>query len=857
MSDADVDQGLRWFGVVTVAVRVLALARVVTLARIAGPHAFGVFASVFAFAATASLVAELGLRPYLIHRGEHANAEAKVVARMAVVSASAVALVLAATAPLISRLYGERDAGAVAVALAAWVWLGGFAVVPSALLRSTKKFREAALVLLIAEVGGTAVALAAAISGQRVWALVAAVTANQVLATAAALAWARRIPRGDAPIEQRQTIRRKAFRYGMTVTLGSAVWAVALQGDNVTVGKVAGATALGFYAFAYNYGIAPATLLGSTISDVSLVAFSHAATDTARKEQFLRFVRIASAVSSPIVAIGCAFAHAGVAVVLGHFWTPAVGALRVMLVVGWFRALLPTESLLRSTGRVGVELRVGLFAAPVTILAAAIGAHHTVATTAALVGLVLSIAGVVAVGIALRGVRMPVRNVVGATAPSTGLAIAVALGGLALAKALGLPDAVKVAVAAPLALFAYGVVMARLRPDDWAELVAVLRPGTHAENTDTDGDRRTLVVLAHFGWDVAFMQFHKALCAELARRGYSVIWVDERVRLKDGISAWLRAFPSGITSRELGMVRLRPWTIPGERFGERVPLSQAAIARAVKRHLRATSQQCDILLAYTPMENATARRLHPQQLVYWTGDEVIMKHEAWLVAHADLILAISDAAMAQKSAVAPGRVHRVSTGVDVARFADVVEVPDELTALPRPLLGYVGALSDQRIDVELIRAAARANPNGTVVLVGAEHGQFLDDALLPDNVTRLGARPYDRVPAFVAAFDVGLVPYKDNAFNRGSDPLKVHEYLATGLPVVATDLPAVRVYDGLVSMTSSPEDFGVEAMRLVASRHDAAAVNARKRAASAQGIDRIAERIMGIFDGVIKADSAP
>jgi teichuronic acid biosynthesis glycosyltransferase TuaH len=60
------------------------------------------------------------------------------------------------------------------------------------------------------------------------------------------------------------------------------------------------------------------------------------------------------------------------------------------------------------------------------------------------------------------------------------------------------------------------------------------------------------------------------------------------------------------------------------------------------------------------------------------------------------------------------------------------------------------------------------------------------------NVHYVGAVPFEELPQWFARIDVGLTPYADTAFNRASFPLKTLEYLAAGLPVVSTDLPASR-----------------------------------------------------------------
>jgi teichuronic acid biosynthesis glycosyltransferase TuaH len=98
-----------------------------------------------------------------------------------------------------------------------------------------------------------------------------------------------------------------------------------------------------------------------------------------------------------------------------------------------------------------------------------------------------------------------------------------------------------------------------------------------------------------------------------------------------------------------------------------------------------------------------------------------------------------------------------------------------------------------------------------------------------DNVLWVGPKPFDCLAPYLSAIDVGLVPYTPSPFNRGSFPLKTLEYLAAGLPVVSTDLPATRWLDTqLVAIESSPAEFAAAALRRAASRRDSGEIRRRQ-----------------------------
>lgn len=123
-------------------------------------------------------------------------------------------------------------------------------------------------------------------------------------------------------------------------------------------------------------------------------------------------------------------------------------------------------------------------------------------------------------------------------------------------------------------------------------------------------------------------------------------------------------------------------------------------------------------------------------------------------------------------------------GVDTERFAPgPLAPPAEYAGIPSPRAVYVGAI-EAWFDVELVRAAARALPRIAFVLVGPP-GTDLAALRGLDNVHLLGARPYEEVPRYLVNADVGIIPFRSNALTRFVNPIKLYEYLACGLPVVA------------------------------------------------------------------------
>ncbi|MGN6511273.1 MAG: glycosyltransferase [Chitinophaga sp.] len=137
----------------------------------------------------------------------------------------------------------------------------------------------------------------------------------------------------------------------------------------------------------------------------------------------------------------------------------------------------------------------------------------------------------------------------------------------------------------------------------------------------------------------------------------------------------------------------------------------------------------------------------------------------------------------------------IGQGCDFGQESAPAALPGDLQNIPRPLIGYVGALISSRLDVSLIENIAQAKPSYSFVLVGPEDETFKNSRLhqLP-NVHFLGSKPSDLLGDYISRFDVCLNPQAVNEMTIGNYPRKIDEYLFFGKPVVATDTEAMRMF---------------------------------------------------------------
>jgi glycosyltransferase involved in cell wall biosynthesis len=156
------------------------------------------------------------------------------------------------------------------------------------------------------------------------------------------------------------------------------------------------------------------------------------------------------------------------------------------------------------------------------------------------------------------------------------------------------------------------------------------------------------------------------------------------------------------------------------------------------------------------------------------------------------------------------RSYLLEQAVDFEHWAKVgsnsLEVAAEVARLPRPRIGYFGAIEPWLVDQELIKRAARERPQWHWVFIGnRSRGLEIED--LP-NVHFLPAVAYDALPRYAAGFDVCVLPWEtEQAFTSYGSAIKVREYLATGKPVVIAPLPEYEPMSDVLRIARSRDDF--------------------------------------------------
>jgi glycosyltransferase involved in cell wall biosynthesis len=177
--------------------------------------------------------------------------------------------------------------------------------------------------------------------------------------------------------------------------------------------------------------------------------------------------------------------------------------------------------------------------------------------------------------------------------------------------------------------------------------------------------------------------------------------------------------------------------------------------------------------------------------------------EQRLVGRVDRAVAVSET-LRRRLAEMGRSSHLLTHGVDLDFWRSPGPADDSWDALPKPLVVFWGVI-DRRMDTAFVRAWSAAR-TGTLLLVGPQNDP--DPAIFPlPGVAAVAPLPLERLPGLARAAAALVMPYADLPVTRAMQPLKLKEYLATGLPVVARDLPANREWADCLDLVHSPEAF--------------------------------------------------
>lgn len=317
-----------------------------------------------------------------------------------------------------------------------------------------------------------------------------------------------------------------------------------------------------------------------------------------------------------------------------------------------------------------------------------------------------------------------------------------------------------------------------------------------------------IVLLSHTGRSSVFRVGSHHLAREFARLGHDVVQISNPISLAHVVMVK----DPEVRRRARMAVPIRLHSIDGARYAVpwsvfpltpdplRRPLTLGSGALLMRTLRKAGFGSADLVLVDQPLLDYLIPAFGSRQVIYRptdiNTDPLTIAAEQRVMSRAQGVIATSAVVAEQLAARYPALpYHVVENGAEIGHFAGHPTPWQQ-----RRGAVYVGAL-DRRFDFAAVAELAAAVPNEPIDLYSPT--LVAPDALRA-NVRLLGPVDYADLPRTLARYRVGLLPLNDDPTNSGRSPMKLYEYLASGLNVVTRSTKPIATR-GLLDVHAYPD----------------------------------------------------
>jgi glycosyltransferase involved in cell wall biosynthesis len=378
-----------------------------------------------------------------------------------------------------------------------------------------------------------------------------------------------------------------------------------------------------------------------------------------------------------------------------------------------------------------------------------------------------------------------------------------------------------------------------------------------------------IVCIAEADFDSTVWPICRHLMSRLARGGNRILYVESlglrvpslfHAADRRKIGRRLRRLLSGLREPEPNLWVIAPHALPGHHKTFIRKLNQRLLKTQIRSAMQKLQMQSPILWIYLPTGEPLVGHLGEKLTVYHCMDEYLANPgvhakelktmEDRLVSEADAVI-VTAPRLGEKFKPLARRLLWSPCGVDVDAYQGKVDEPEplELKSIPHPRIGFAGNLTGYKVDYTLLDSLIRSRPQWSFVFMGTlgagDPSNQIPAFLSYANVHWLGEKPYQAIPAYLKQWDVGIIPYRRSATTDAVFPVKLFEYLAAGLPVVATPLPSLDQYREFCFLASDTVSFQ-SALDLAIQNHGQGALQ-RKAYARQNSWESRVEQISGFL----------
>jgi glycosyltransferase involved in cell wall biosynthesis len=281
----------------------------------------------------------------------------------------------------------------------------------------------------------------------------------------------------------------------------------------------------------------------------------------------------------------------------------------------------------------------------------------------------------------------------------------------------------------------------------------------------------------------------------------------------------VKSVSTGLKMSDAGFWVFSPFTLPVHHISWARPANEIILRWQVHRAVHKLRMSKPIIWVACPAACDTAIKMKNAFLVYQRTDryeeypnvdpDIIKKYDQKLKTTADLTLFVSSSLYEQEHSQCRNALF-LDHGVDYDLFATAEQnpyKPEDIAHIPKPIIGFFGAIDDHSSDIPFIEKLVDLLPEMSFVFVGKASSD-VSRLRSRKNTWLLGQKPYEQIPHYGKYFDVAILPWRQNRWTEAANPIKVKEYLALGKPFVSTPVfTELKQYRDITYIGRTPEEF--------------------------------------------------
>ena len=345
-------------------------------------------------------------------------------------------------------------------------------------------------------------------------------------------------------------------------------------------------------------------------------------------------------------------------------------------------------------------------------------------------------------------------------------------------------------------------------------------------------ERRDFTIISTADWDSPIQTNKQYVSKELAKLNHRILYIESLGirKLKINKSDLNRVFKRLVNNiifikrKSKNIWVLSPLLFPGATNKKIIFINRILFLINLFVSMKLLNFKNDYLWTYNPLTLLYLNLKRFKTSIYHAVDaieyqpfmpqDLIKKQEILLSKNVDKIF-VTSKNIIKKLQVHNPNISYFGNVCDFEHFSkslsiDINKIPQDIKIIKKPIVGFIGSISEYKINFKLINEVANKLKHINFVFIGpidqTTNRKKLNQLKTLKNIYLIGYREYKDLPYYCSYFDIGWLPLVHNEYTKSMFPLKFFEYLASSLPVVSTKIDSLREFQQYIKMDDDIEN---------------------------------------------------